>query len=123
MLLLSVLVTYRWESAVEHEYALQLRKTCQTSPADQRAVDQLRQNPPGWSLAHYKQLAQLLSKVTTESGDSSANLGDVKQYIESLSVSSQSVCINLVAVLVWRWYWCCRAGVKHPASFPSGISR
>ena len=91
---------------MEHEYALRLRKTCQTAPADQRAVDQLRENPPGWSLAHYEQLAQLLSRVITDSGDSSANVGDVKQYIDSVSVSSQSVCVDLNSVLVLCWYCC-----------------
>ena len=79
---------------MEHEFALRRHRTCQTAACDQRAIDQLRQNPPGWSLAHHEQLAQLLSRVSTESGDGSANLGDVKQYIESLSVSSQSVRIN-----------------------------
>jgi len=90
---------------VEHEYALRLRKTCQPAPADQRAVDQLRHNPPGWSLSHYEQLAQLLSRVITESGDSSANVGDVKQYIDSLSVSSQSVCIIFNTYLILHWYY------------------
>lgn len=86
-------VTYRWEDVVEHEYALRLMKLCQPAPADQRAVDQMHQNPTGWSLAHYKQLAQLLSVMTVESGGSLANVGDVMQYIESLTVSSESVCI------------------------------
>jgi len=53
----------------------------------------MRQNPAGWSLAHYEQLAQLLCTVDTNSVDSSANGSDVKQYIESISVSSQSVCV------------------------------
>jgi len=78
---------------VEHEYALRLVKLCQPAPADQRAVNQMHQNPTGWSLTHYEQLAQLLSVVAVESGDRSANVGDVKQFIESLSVSSQLVCI------------------------------
>ena len=78
---------------MEHEYALRLMKLCQPAPADQRAVDQMHQNPNGWSLVHYEQLAQLLSVVAAESGESSTNVGDVKQYIESLSVSSESVCI------------------------------
>jgi len=99
-----VLSTDRWEDVVEHEHALRLRKTCQTAPSDQRAVDQLRHNPPGWSQAHYEQLAQLLSKLTTESGDSIANLGDVKQYIDSLSVSSQSVCTNLITAFTAQCY-------------------
>jgi len=78
---------------VEHEYALRLMKLCQPAPADQRAVDHMHLNPTGWSLTHYEQLAQLLSVVAAESGESSTNVGDVKQYIESLSVSSESVCI------------------------------
>lgn len=76
---------------MEHEYALRLTKQCVAAPADQHAVDQLHQNPAGWSLAHYEQLAQLLCTVDAKSVDSSANDSDVKQYIESISVSSQSV--------------------------------
>ena len=103
------MVTYRWEDVVEHEYGLRLAKLCQPAPADQRAVDQMRQNPTGWSLAHYEQLAQLLSVVAAESGESLSNVGDVKQYIESLSVSSQSVCVRLLflflnhAVFCWEF--------------------
>jgi len=78
---------------LEHEYALRLMKLCEAAPADQRAVDQMRQNPAGWSVAHYEQLAQLLSTVAADCVDSSANVGDVKQYIDSISVSSQSVCV------------------------------
>ena len=69
------------------------RSSVRPAPADPHAVDQMRQNPASWSLAHYEQLAQLLSTVDTNSVDSSTNGGDVKQYIESVSVSSQSVCI------------------------------
>jgi len=91
--ILSMVITCRWEDVLEHEYALRLMKLCQPAPADQRAVNQMCQNPPGWSLAHYEQLSQLLSVVATDSGESLDNVGDVKQYIDSLSVSSQSVCI------------------------------
>jgi len=87
------IIICRWEDVVEHEYALRLMKLCQPAPADQRAVDHMHLNPTGWSLTHYEQLAQLLSVVAAESGESSTNVGDVKQYIESLSVSSESVCI------------------------------
>jgi len=83
---------------VEHEYALRLRKLCESGVADQRAVDQMRVNPAGWTLAHYEQLAHLLSTVAVDSVDSSANVGDVKQYIESVSVSSQSVRIRTLFV-------------------------
>jgi len=82
----------RWEDVLEHEYALRLTKVCRSAPADQRAMEQMRRNPSGWSLAHYEQLAQLLSIVNTESGETLSDVGSVKQYIESLSVSSQSVC-------------------------------
>ena len=78
---------------VEHEYALRLRKLCEPALADQRAVDQMRLSPPGWSLGHYEQLAQLLTTVAADCVESSANVSDVKQYIDSVSVSSQSVCI------------------------------
>jgi len=87
-------ITSSWEDVLEHEYALRLTKLCQTAPADQHAVDQLCKNPTGWSLAHYEQLAQLLSIVAADSGETSSSVGDVTQYIESVSVSSQSVCIR-----------------------------
>ena len=86
----AVVVTCRWEDVLEHEYALRLTKLCQPAPADQRAIDQMHKNLAGWSLAHYEQLAQLLGIVAAESGESSGGVGNVKQYIESVSVSSQS---------------------------------
>lgn len=76
---------------MEHEYALRLQNLCQTFPADELAVERLRATPMSWTLQQYEQLGRLLLSIGGEQVENTTSLGDVKDYVESIDVSSQSV--------------------------------
>lgn len=77
-----------WEEVVENSYALHLGSGSSTEPADAAAVERLRQVPPNWSLDHDEDLAHFLCcHVETDN----ENLGSIKNYVESVDVSTFSV--------------------------------
>ena len=85
------LFSLSWEEVLEHEYALRLAKICRPSVADDTAVDKMSLLPTNWSFSHYEQMSKLLSKNGTSSAVSAGtDLGSVKDYVESLEVSSCS---------------------------------
>lgn len=80
-----------WEEIVEHEYALRLAKVCCAAAADDAAVDKLSLPPVNWTFGHYEQMSKLLSKHGSENSViGGIDLGSVKEYVESLEVSSCS---------------------------------
>jgi hypothetical protein len=80
---------FSWEEIVEHEYALRLAKVCCPAAADDVAIDKWSQLPVNWTFAHYEQMARLLSKHGIDnSACGGIDLGSVKEYVESLEVSS-----------------------------------
>jgi len=86
-----VLVFDSWEEVLEHEYALRLAKVCRPAVADEAAVDKLSLLPTNWSFSHYEQMSKLLSKNSTNTSVSTGtDLGSVKDFVESLEVSSCS---------------------------------
>jgi hypothetical protein len=80
---------FSWEEIVEHEYALRLAKVCCPAAADDAAVDKCSKLPVNWTFAHYEQVARLLSKHGLDNSVCGGiDLGSVKEYVESLEVSS-----------------------------------
>ena len=85
-----VVYVFSWEDVVDNEYFLKLSKeNCRVIPSDDDAVERLRCIPANWSSQHDEDLAQFLC-ANTETSDN-ANLGSIKDYVESVDVSSQSV--------------------------------
>lgn len=75
-----------------HKYALHLNSDCtKIVPADEEAGRRLREPPLGWSLEHDEHLAQFLSNFEHNSV-SDDSLGCIKNYVDSIEVSSQTVC-------------------------------
>ncbi|XP_078574979.1 E3 ubiquitin-protein ligase HECTD3-like isoform X1 [Branchiostoma floridae x Branchiostoma japonicum] len=75
----------RWEDVVEQVYALKLGQVSKVAPCDEEAVDALRSPPTNWTLEYDEELSRFLF----ENGDhENESLGSVKQYVESLEVSS-----------------------------------
>ena len=91
---------FSWDDAVAHDYALQLENTSLLVPNDANAVHKLQEMPPNWTLDHDEDLAAFLSGHVEVDNE---NLGSIKNYVESIDVSSfcVSLCtcdINLVFV-------------------------
>jgi len=61
------------------------------SAVDKEAVDRLREAPVGWSMNHDEELAQFLCGETFSQSDVAGNLGCIRDYVESIAVSSYSV--------------------------------
>ena len=57
-------------------------------PTDQTAVDALRGVPPNWNLESDEELARFLLEHMEQDNE---NLGSVKQFVESVDVSSCGV--------------------------------
>jgi len=77
-----------WLDVVEHEYALRLSKTCTPTPVDPSAVARLRFLPPKWTMEQDEDLAMFLGKHAD--GGVGSSLGSIKDYVESIDVSSKS---------------------------------
>jgi E3 ubiquitin-protein ligase HECTD3 len=60
-------------------------------PADEDAVQKLRSIHANWTLDHDEELAQFLATHTCTDND---NLGSIKNYVESINVSTFSVSIE-----------------------------
>ena len=57
-------------------------------PTDNEAVDRLRSLPRNWGLEHDEDLSQFLCKHIEKDNE---NLGSIKNYVDSVDVSSFSV--------------------------------
>ena len=82
---------FSWEDAVVHDYALQLENTSRMVPPDVNAVEKLKEMPPNWTLDHDEDLATFLSGHVEVDNE---NLGSIKNYVESIDVSSFCVSIE-----------------------------
>jgi hypothetical protein len=78
-----------WMDVVEHKYALRLSPACVPAPPDPGAMARLRALAPNWTLDQDEDLAQFLGRHGDPAGASS--LGSIKDYVESIDVSSKSV--------------------------------
>ena len=78
----------RWEEVVENAYALHLGSTAAVEREDSAVVDRLRSFPSNWSQDHDEELAQFLCCHLETDNE---NLGSIKNYVESIDVSSYSV--------------------------------
>ena len=82
----------RWEDVVDTTYCLHLNDHRPViSAVDKEAVDRLREPPAGWSMNHDEELAQFLCGETFSQSDVAGNLGCIRDYVESIAVSSYSV--------------------------------
>ena len=82
---------FSWEDAVVHEYALKLEDRSSLVPCDGNAVDKLKEMPANWTLDHDEDLAMFLSGHVEVDNE---NLGSIKNYVESIDVSSFCVSKN-----------------------------
>lgn len=81
----------RWEKVVEHEFSLKLRDdSCKVAPSDDEMVSLLQMLPSNWTLGHDEVLVQFLSQHIEKDN---INLGSIRDYVESVDVSSLSVSI------------------------------
>ncbi len=71
-----------------HSYALKLDKGSPLVPRDREAVERLKEMPPNWALDHDEDLASFLSSHLEVDNE---NLGSIKNYVESIDVSSNCV--------------------------------
>ena len=65
------------------------------SAVDREAVDRLRERPGNWALTHDEELAQFLCGEIFSQSDVAGNLGCIRDYVESIAVSSYSVSLLL----------------------------
>lgn len=86
---------FSWEDVVENSYALQLKsKRLKNVPVHLEGRQKLQYVPPNWSIEHDEDLAQFLCAHTERDND---NLGSIKNYVESVDVSSYSVsCLQTI---------------------------
>nr|XP_054765264.1 E3 ubiquitin-protein ligase HECTD3-like [Lytechinus pictus] len=74
-----------WEEVIEVTYSLRIGKLPTMRPAHMEGVENLRKVPPVWSLECDEELARFLGEHTDHENE---KLGSVKQYVESVDVSS-----------------------------------
>ncbi|XP_030844252.1 E3 ubiquitin-protein ligase HECTD3 [Strongylocentrotus purpuratus] len=74
-----------WEEVVEVSYSLRIGKLPEVRPSHREGVEDLRSVPPNWSLECDEELAKFLGEHTDHENE---KLGSVKQYVESVDVSS-----------------------------------
>ncbi|XP_072048843.1 E3 ubiquitin-protein ligase HECTD3-like isoform X2 [Amphiura filiformis] len=76
----------RWEEAIEAAYSLRVGiRPPATLPTSPQATDALRKVPPNWTLESDEELARFLYEHMEQDNE---NLGSVKQFVESVDVSS-----------------------------------
>ncbi|KAI0207747.1 E3 ubiquitin-protein ligase HECTD3 [Lamellibrachia satsuma] len=81
----------RWEDVVDTTYCLHLNgHRPVVSAVDSEAVDRLRERPGNWALTHDEELAQFLCGEIFSQSDVAGNLGCIRDYVESIAVSSYS---------------------------------
>ena len=109
------MTVYSWDEVVEHHYGVNIKgQHGRPAPCDQQAVDKFHLVPPNWSIDHDEDLAQFLCANTDTENE---NLGAVKNYVESVNVSTYSVstdffyslsmnCIRLTVQLFAPWLIC-----------------
>lgn len=77
-----------WEKVVEHEFVLKLgQNTCVVASPDDQMINLLRSVPANWTIHHDEVLAQFLCQHIEKEN---INLGCIKDYVESIDVSSMS---------------------------------
>ncbi|XP_041475804.1 E3 ubiquitin-protein ligase HECTD3-like [Lytechinus variegatus] len=76
---------FSWEEVIEVTYSLRIGKLPTVRPAHMEGVENLRTVPPVWSLECDEELARFLGEHTDHENE---KLGSVKQYVESVDVSS-----------------------------------
>ena len=82
----SITCLFSWEEVVEQHFALQLpKKKLEVMPADEEAVDKLRQVPTNWTIESEEALVRLMSQHIPPEND---HLGSIKNYVEAIDVSS-----------------------------------
>ncbi|KAM9326144.1 E3 ubiquitin-protein ligase HECTD3 [Gastrophryne carolinensis] len=77
----------RWEDAVDAAYTMRLGKALTITPPDEGAVQKLRFIPPSWTYECDEDLVHFLYEQV---GKEDESLGNVKQYVESINVSSST---------------------------------
>ncbi|XP_075791963.1 E3 ubiquitin-protein ligase HECTD3 isoform X1 [Pelodiscus sinensis] len=82
----------RWEQVVDLTYSLRLGAKPKAMEPDEAAVQKLRCVPPTWS---YECDEDLVRFLYDHLGKEDENLGSVKQYVESIDVSSYTEDFNV----------------------------
>ena len=86
-----------WEDVVTHHFSLDLRKkNINVVLPDEAAVERLRHVPKTWTMEHDEALVRLMSKHLSPDNE---QLGSIKNYVESIDVSSFIVSISLCCSL------------------------
>ena len=75
-----------------HDYALKLEDRSSLVPPDANAVEKLKEMPANWTLDHDEDLAMFLSGHVEVDNE---NLGSIKNYVESIDVSTFCVRCNI----------------------------
>ncbi|XP_043820262.1 E3 ubiquitin-protein ligase HECTD3 [Dromiciops gliroides] len=82
----------RWEQVVDLKYSLRLGAQPQPTEEDTEAVERLLYVPPTWT---YECDEDLVHFLYDHMGKEDENLGNVKQYVESIDVSSYTEEFNV----------------------------
>ncbi|XP_069594098.1 E3 ubiquitin-protein ligase HECTD3 [Ranitomeya imitator] len=85
----------RWEDVVHTTYSMRLGKKPQITPPDAEAVPKLRFIPPSWTYECDEDLVHFLYERV---GKEDESLGNMKQFVESINVSSATEENNLSAL-------------------------
>ena len=81
-----ILSLHSWEDVVTHHFSLDLRKkNIHVVLPDELAVERLRSVPKTWTIEHDESLVRLMSKHVSPDNE---QLGSIKNYVESIDVSS-----------------------------------
>lgn len=75
----------RWEEVVEAKYTLSLGPPAKIQPPDEEAIEALREVPGNWDVECDEELVRFLSEHVVQENE---KLGNVKQYVEAVAVSS-----------------------------------
>ena len=80
---------FSWLEVLEHQYSLSLRKSEEkVVPVDNEAQAIFQEALPGWNLEIDETLVQFLCEFSESDNE---HLGSIKNFVESIEVSSQSV--------------------------------
>ena len=80
---------YSWEEVVEYSKSVLLGAPPIIMPQDKEASQKLCHVPPNWSLDTDEDLGQFMCHHLDTDNE---HLGSIKNYVESIKVSSSSVC-------------------------------
>lgn len=77
-----------WDQVIEVKYSLTLGDPVKIQPTDDEAVKDLREVPGNWDIECDEEMVKFLSEHVVQENE---KLGNVKQYVEAVAVSSSWV--------------------------------